>query len=139
MIRIEFDESLYTGDPEIDAQHRTLIGMFNELHAASTDGRGPEAIGPILDRLHGYTIEHFAAEQRFMVDSRFPADEMLEHFQDHSALTQRVRDLILQYREGGMATILPLATLLQEWLTTHIRQKDRRVAEHFRAVSFVAG
>lgn len=132
MIRIEFDETLETGDARVDDQHRELIGMFNELHAASCDGCGKEAIGPLLERLHSYTIEHFTAEQQLMVDSRFPAEEMLEHFSEHGELTQKVRQLVLDYHDGGLATILPVATLLQEWLATHIRQRDMRVVQHIK-------
>lgn len=134
MIRIEFDESLYTGDAMVDEQHRTLIGMFNELHAASQENRSAEAVAPLLEQLHDYTIEHFTAEQNLMIRTRFPADEMLSHVEQHGELTQKVRQLITDYRSGGFATILPLATLLQEWLATHIRQLDRRVVEHVRSV-----
>jgi hemerythrin len=132
MIRIDFDETLRTGDVRVDDQHRHLIEMFNSLHQASCDGCGAEVVGPLLDELHTYTIEHFTAEQRLMASVRFPADEMLEHVEEHGKLTARVRDLIEEYRRGGMATILPLATLLQEWLADHIRQRDRRLVEHVR-------
>ncbi len=135
MIRIEFDDSLRTGDLTVDSQHEKLIAMFNELHAASTEGRGPEVVGPLLERLHDYTIEHFSAEQRLMTGSRYPAEDMLAHVEEHVALTQKVRDLIVDFHNGGFATILPLATLLQEWLTRHIRQRDRALAEHLRAAS----
>lgn len=132
MIRIEFDDSLKTGDGRVDDQHRELINMFNELHAASQDGSGKSAIGPLLERLHSYTIEHFTAEQQLMVDSRLPAEEMLDHFREHSELTQKVHSLVTDYHDGGLATILPVATLLQEWLATHIRQRDMRVVQHIR-------
>lgn len=134
MIRIEFDETLHTGDQRVDEQHRTLIEMFNSLHAASQEGRGPEVVAPLLEQLQDYTIRHFADEQDLMSRSRFPADEMLAHTEQHHELTQKVRQLITDYRSGGFATILPLATLLQEWLATHIRQSDRRVVEHLRSV-----
>ncbi len=133
MIRIEFDDSLRTGDQTVDSQHEKLIGMFNELHAASTEGRGAEVVGPLLEKLHDYTIEHFAAEQKLMTGSRFPASDMLTHVEEHVQLTQKVRDLIVDYHNGGFATILPLATLLQEWLTKHIRQRDRQLVEHLEA------
>lgn len=132
MIRIEFDDSLRTGDELVDAQHSTLIEMFNELHAASTAGQGSDAVGPLLDRLHEYTVEHFTAEQRLMTRYRYPATDMLSHVEEHGALTQRVRELIVQYRESDFATVLPLATLLQDWLTRHIRQRDRLVVAHVR-------
>lgn len=132
MIRIEFDESLRTGDQTVDSQHEKLIAMFNELHAASLEGRGPELVGPLLESLHDYTIEHFAAEQELMASSRFPASDMLAHVEEHVQLTQKVRDLIVDFHNGGFATILPLATLLQEWLTRHIRQRDRLLVEHLK-------
>lgn len=134
MIHMEFDESLYTGDAAVDAQHRELIGMFNDLHVASSEGRAADAVESLLQRLHSYTIEHFTAEQALMKRTRFPADEMLSHVEDHIALTQRVRQLVVDHREQGFSTMLPLATLLQEWLASHIRQRDRRLVAHVRSV-----
>lgn len=135
MTSIEFDDSLLTGDPVVDEQHRMLIGMFNELRAAGRDARGPDAIGPLLERLHVYTVEHFTAEQKLMAKTRFPADEMLAHVEEHGELTQRVRQLIVDYRTGGMDTVLPVATLLQDWLAVHIQQRDCRLVEHIRLSS----
>lgn len=139
MIRIEFDDTLRTGDSRVDAQHEQLLGMFNELYEATRDGgRGHELIGPLLERLHDYTVEHFAAEQQLMVDAALPAYEMLSHFEEHGRLTRRVHELVNEYGQHGMATILPIATLLQEWLAEHIRVRDRRVVEHLRSQGMVA-
>lgn len=129
---IEFDDSLRTGNERVDEQHEMLIGMFNELHTASCANCGQDVVEPILERLQAYTIQHFADEQKLMVESRYPADVMVKHFEEHSRLSSRVRDMIVEYRKNGLATILPLATLLQEWIATHIRQQDRLVAEHVR-------
>jgi hemerythrin len=129
MIRIELDDDLRTGDRRVDDQHEALFGMFNGLHEAMTRGRGTEVVGPLIQQLHDYTLEHFDAEQGLMVEARLDAVEMLDHVEEHRQLTERVRELVLQYRDGGLPTVLPLATLLQEWLIGHIRKRDRVLAK----------
>lgn len=139
MIRIDFDDTLKTGDARVDEQHRTLVETFNRLQDASIESLGPEIVAPLLHQLHDYTIQHFTAEQELMARSRFPAAEMLEHVEEHRALTDRVRELITEYRDGGFESALPLASLLQDWLAKHIRQSDRRVVEHLRAQELLEG
>lgn len=139
MTRIEFDDTLKTGDSRVDEQHRMLVQTFNELQDASLESLGPEVVAPLLHQLHDYTIQHFTAEQELMARSRFPAAEMLEHVEEHRVLTDRVRQLITEYSSGGFESVLPLATLLQDWLAKHIRQSDRRVVEHLRAQGLAEG
>lgn len=139
MTRIEFDDTLKTGDARVDEQHRMLVETFNELQDASLDSLGAEVVAPLLHQLHDYTIQHFTAEQELMARSRFPAAEMLEHVEEHRVLTDRVRQLITEYSAGGFESVLPLASLLQDWLAQHIRQSDRRVVEHLRVQGLAQG
>lgn len=133
MLRLQFDSTLETGDSTVDNQHRHLIDLFNELYDASVDGRGDEQVHATLVALSDYALEHFAAEQRLMVRFQYPPEDVMEHVDEHRRLTERVAALISEHSQSGMATILPLATLLQEWLATHIRVHDRRLVAHIQS------
>lgn len=130
---IQWDASLETGDSTVDSQHRELVGMFGELHAAAVDGRGKDAIEEILGRLVAYVDVHFRAEQELMMASGFPAVEFIDHLQEHTRLTDRTGEMVRQHRDGEMVTVLPLAAFLQEWITDHIKRYDRGLVEHLRA------
>lgn len=135
MLRLQFDSTLETGDPTVDDQHRTLIGIFNELYDASVSGTAEDLVHETLVRLSTYTREHFAAEQRLMVTSKYPPEHVMAHVDEHLKLTEKTGQLVADHARGDLTTVLPLATLLQEWLATHIRVHDRRLIEHVRATA----
>ncbi len=135
MTRIELDESLVTGNPTVDEQHRRLFEMFRVLEEHSSSAMDREALDEMLLALIDYTTEHFGAEQSLMVAHRFPADEMLAHVEQHSRLTERTREVVLQHREVAGDTAPMLAALLRDWLANHIREWDLRLAAHLHAVA----
>lgn len=133
MSRLEWDASLETGDATVDSQHRTLLGMFNELRDAAVSGRDGTIVREILERLTDYVATHFAAEQDLMIREAYPPDEVMAHVAEHTKLTARTREMVLEYHDGKMTTVLPLAEFLSTWLGTHIRQVDRKLIDHVRA------
>lgn len=134
MSQVVWDPTLETGDALVDSQHRELMQMFNELHAAAMDGRGEVAVEEILSRLSEYVMVHFEAERRLMLRTRFDPDKMCAHLEQHSDLTARTRDMILRHRAGELTTVLPLAVFLSEWLADHIRTWDKALVAHISAV-----
>lgn len=129
---LQWDESLETGDSVVDGQHQRLIAMFGELHRAALDDTGQAAVGGIIERLTEYVTVHFAAEQELMVRHAFPPAAVMEHVGEHTKLTRRTLDMVQEYREGRLTTVLPLATFLQDWIATHIRRYDRVLVDHVR-------
>lgn len=51
----------------IDRQHRELIDRINKLLAAIREGRGREETFKVMRFLQEYVVEHFSAEERFML------------------------------------------------------------------------
>lgn len=133
MLRLEFDSTLETGDGTVDDQHRTLIGLFNELYDASVSGTAEDVVHATLLKLSEYTREHFAAEQRLMVTAKYPPEHVMTHVDEHVKLARKTSELVTDHARGDLTTILPLASLLQEWLATHIRVHDRALIDHVRA------
>jgi len=59
MIYFRWNEKYSVGIAEIDAQHRHLVKMVNDLYEAMYAGQGREALGKILSGLIRYTQTHF--------------------------------------------------------------------------------
>lgn len=133
MTGIPWDPALETGDITIDAQHRTLFSLVNQLRDAAVEGRANEAVSEVLGRLVLYVETHFAEEQQLMLNHGYPVDELVAHVEAHTALSARTSDIVEQHRRGELTTILPLTEFLVEWLRTHIRQVDRRFVDYVRA------
>ncbi len=134
MSTIIWDPSLETGDPTIDAQHQELFSLVNQLRDASVEGWAEEGVRDVLVRLSDYVATHFAAEQALMARVRYPVDAVMSHTDEHMKLTQRTTEMAKAYARGEVATVLPLAEFLYEWLGTHIRKTDRALIDHARAL-----
>ena len=74
--------------PLMDAQHKQLITLINNLHSAMSQGRGKDVLQKTLDELINYTKIHFATEEKLMMEANYK--ELIEHRQVHKILTQQV-------------------------------------------------
>jgi hemerythrin-like metal-binding protein len=119
------------GIPSIDAEHKKLIGLINDLHAAMLDGHGKEVMGKILDGLAAYTIAHFSREERLMQSHRFSGFE--RHKAEHDKLVKRVQDLQQTYRAGTASISVEVMTFLQNWLIGHIVGMDKQYTATMQA------
>lgn len=125
-----WDPSLATGDSSVDHQHQALFALFAELDEAG-EARADEAtIRAILDRLTEYIAVHFECEQDLMARTGYPESRIVEHRKEHDSLTQRTREMVLDFRTGELSSIQPLAAFLNEWLTHHIRELDFELTSH---------
>jgi hemerythrin len=127
----EWDSALETGNLMVDGQHRELFTTVNELHDAIREHNDVAVLGGILYRLQRYTAVHFGDEENLMAEVAYPDRE--RHHDLHLDLAEQTATLASQYLSGELTLGIPLATFLRDWLTDHIGQEDRRLAEHIRA------
>ncbi len=126
MAFIEWQDSYSVDHPQLDQQHRTLVQMVNDLHAAMSAGQVQQALGGILDKLVGYTVQHFRTEEQLMAQAGYPYLE--SHRKLHADLTNKALEFQKSFQSGATAINARLASFLREWLTTHILQQDRQYA-----------
>lgn len=119
------------GVAEIDAQHRRLFSLADELHAAMNSGKGKAVIEQVLLNLINYTKTHFAAEERLMQRCGFP--EYQPHKVQHDEMTKKVLQLQRDYHDGNTMLSIEVMRFLSNWLRQHIGGSDRKY------VPFVAG
>lgn len=85
---------------EIDAQHKVLVNLLNELHRAIYEHKGSETASEILGRLIEYTRIHFKVEECLMRILSYPDDEERkkeEHKKHHTQLIGQVHELHEKY------------------------------------------
>lgn len=119
-----WSEEYSVGVVELDAQHKKLFSLVNELHEAMAAGQGKEALERTLASLINYTRSHFAAEERFMKASGYP--KFLQHKAEHEALTKKVLDYQKSYRTGKIALSIEVMDFLKGWLRQHVMASDKR-------------
>jgi hemerythrin len=121
---MEWSEKLSVGIKQFDDEHKRLVGMLNDLFDAVNSGRGKDVLGSILDGLISYTRTHFANEERYMEQFKFPG--LTTHKAEHEALTRQVLDVQAKYRAGQAAMLsMEVLNFLKNWLLKHIMGSDK--------------
>jgi hemerythrin len=110
------------GIPRIDTQHKGLVRLINDLHAAMLEGRAKQALSHIVDELVDYTIQHFAFEESMMRQLGYSA--LREHQQLHQKLTSQVYELRDKFRAGKITVTIETMHFLKSWLSGHILSAD---------------
>lgn len=113
----------------IDEQHKMLIGLINQLHAAIIEHHGKATAGEILGRLSEYTHNHFMLEERLMSLSQYP--EFEAHRRQHKDMIDQVQILQHKLETENRPIAFELLYLLKRWLTQHIQESDKRFGAHF--------
>ena len=107
---------------EIDAQHKKLFDIVNELHASVTVGAERSTLANIFNELIDYTIYHFQTEERYFVDLAYP--DAQAHKKEHDDLTEQVVKLQSQFAEGDLVISFELLDFLYDWLMKHTSDSD---------------
>ena len=118
----------------LDDQHRQLIGILNELHAAMLKGQAQLIAGPLLDNLLNCTLDHFSTEERMMSEARFSG--LTEHRAKHLELAEKVGDYVIRYRKGDSTIYVQLLTFLRDWLSSHMQEEDQEYGPSLKARGF---
>ncbi|MDD5177025.1 MAG: bacteriohemerythrin [Sterolibacterium sp.] len=127
MAMMEWNDKLKVGHSMIDRDHQKLVGLINELGDAMSAGKGKDVCGKVLDELISYTKTHFAMEEQLMSANRYPAAAL--HKAEHVKLVQDVVDFQSKYNAGTATLSVSLLHFLMEWLTHHILESDKALAQ----------
>ena len=125
MAYFEWADDLVIDHGPIDADHLLLVGLVNELHTATSEGRGMEIVGKILDQLIDYTVDHLQREEAHMAAVNFP--DLERHKIGHQKFIADLRALQKRYEDGSISVASQLSTVLRDWLSLHIRRGDKEI------------
>jgi hemerythrin len=134
MALITWNDDLSMGLPEIDRQHRKLVGMINQLDEETRAGKGKDATGEILDELIIYSATHFRMEEKYFDEFGYADGEL--HKQEHAALAEKVETFAAELNSADEsargAVIAELMNFLAIWWKYHILDTDMKYAALFR-------
>jgi len=114
--------------PSIDAQHRRLVDMLNDLHEGMVSGTGSERLSALLAGLVDYTAKHFAYEESLLVEHGYPLTK--EHVAEHQRLVAQVLDFQRKYALSQASINMQLMKFLKDWLIKHILGSDKAYSAH---------
>ena len=116
--------------PQIDAQHKGLIRLINDLHSAMAAGKGKEALGTILDELVRYTESHFKYEEGMLRQRQYSG--LAAHQSEHQKLTGQVIELRERFRSARLTLSVEVMQFLKNWLGNHIMVHDQAYARELK-------
>ncbi|MBI5790689.1 MAG: hemerythrin family protein [Rhodocyclales bacterium] len=126
MALMQWGVDCYTGLPEVDRQHEQLYALVNRLDGAKAD-RG-EMLERVLDDLGDYVRDHFALEEKLMLDAGVDAAHQAEHLAAHAVFVERLGEFRRHSVAGSEAAADEVLAFLTGWLAQHIQWTDRKMA-----------
>lgn len=128
---IEWDDAFSVGVVRLDADHRLLMAMINQLCEAWQAGKDGLVLDKLFDALLVYADVHFTREETVLAALGY--DRLDEQRKAHAALKAEV----LAFRDRHLAAAQPealtaeTAQFLRSWLLDHILGEDRKYKSLF--------
>ncbi len=130
MAYFQWADDMVIDNGPIDQDHRKLVEQVNALHTATTEGRGQEVVGALLEALIHDTVQHIQREEQQMAALGYPHLE--QHQKGHALFVADLHGLRTKYQSGGITVAAQLSTLLRDWLSLHIRRNDKEMVGFIR-------
>jgi len=129
-----WDKRFETGLATVDRQHHHLVDLVNKVGDYLLFNAGDEAaVEAVFGELAAYAGEHFAEEERLMVEAGVDGRHSSLHARHHQDF---VRQLLSMWERRGQSSD-PAAMLhdyLSSWLTVHILGEDQVMARMIDAI-----
>ncbi len=111
--------------PEIDAEHKEIIQLAEQVRAAVDCCALPGILDPLLRDLATHLREHFVHEEKQMRSARYPL------FAWHRSLHDAVRRKLDEMKTDREA-VPPFLAFLGVWLRDHTGVADRMMSSYLR-------
>lgn len=117
------------GIPAIDEQHKKLFDIANQISELLNNQfllDKYDQIVTVLNELRDYTVEHFAAEETYMVKHKYR--KFLSHKALHSDFIEKINAVDLEKIDNEQNLYLKdILNFVTEWLVDHILKVDKEI------------
>jgi hemerythrin len=119
-VHVKWKECYSVSEPSLDAQHRQIIGILNDLYAAIDAGQEYDELKGLLDRMVTYTMNHFNHEEDLLRACGYP------DFENHKSLHDSMRRRTMGLRgHASLVTGRDLLNFTRDWWISHIQGEDK--------------
>lgn len=126
-----WSDDLSVGINSIDEQHKVLVSLINELHAAMKARRSHSELLDVIDNLKNYTVTHFGYEEDLFAKHGYA--DTPAHIEQHRKFVQEVVDFEGGVRSGKLTVTMDVMKFLKDWLTHHIKGTDKQYSSFLRS------
>lgn len=114
----------------IDAQHKKLVELINELFRLISKKENREKMENIINSLIEYTQYHFITEEELFNKYGYP--EIEKHKEEHQDFVNQVLQFKTDYSEGKVQIKFDVFSFLKDWLLKHIIGSDKKYMQYFK-------
>ena len=129
MANIVWTQDLSVNVNELDAQHKKLFVLINELDDAMREGKGREVLGKVMMGLISYTNTHFSNEEKYFDQFKYP--DASSHKQEHSLFIKKINEFKSQFEANRLGLTIQISQFLNSWLQNHIKVTDKKYGPFF--------
>ena len=130
MAFMEWSDRYLLGHQEVDAQHKHLFKMLNQLHQAIVDGDDQSAVGKIIAELGDFTLAHFATEEQLFFEQQYPQYE--EHKQEHDRLAREALKIQEHFQSKQITASFELLDFFSDCVKRHTTDYDLQYVNFVR-------
>jgi hemerythrin len=125
MSLIQWKPEFSVGSAAVDHEHRELIKLINDVHAAIGSGAHRDRLASGLGEIYAQIAAHFALEEKMMRDARYA--DFGPHKADHESLLDQLADIIDNVEMGRKLDDRELSSRLNRWFTAHFSTHDAKL------------
>jgi hemerythrin len=128
---MKWNKKYVLGIAVIDAQHKQLFRLNDELEAGLQSGIRPEELSALLTRLGEYAVRHFILEEKHMSATEYPG--LTEQQEAHRTFVARFAEIRDDFtRDGLTGTVInTLHRELIDWIREHITIMDQQFGKYY--------
>jgi hemerythrin len=130
---LQWNDTLVSGSPEIDSQHKELFARVNGLLGAFEKGTvDRQEVSKIIQFLTEYVVFHFGTEEKHM--DHFKYSSTSQHKAQHAQFIKSFMKLKERMLMEGINEPLGKETkeLVVDWLINHIKYSDRALGMYLK-------
>jgi len=125
MSLIEWKPEFSIGNTAVDHEHRELIQLINNVHAAISGGADRDRMAAGLGEIYAQIAAHFALGEKIMRDAGYA--DFGPHKADHESLLDQLADIIHAVEIGDKLDDRDLSSRLNRWFTGHFGSHDAKL------------
>jgi hemerythrin len=116
--------------PEVDAEHRNLFRMAEDLHQAVQAGQDKPQVQALMQSLIASVEEHFAHEERLMKSANCESYEWHRH--QHDTLRKKAKLFTEEFEAGDERAPVGFVAFTARWFKDHMSLTDRMMGAEVR-------
>jgi hemerythrin-like metal-binding protein len=126
---ITWSDTYSVGVAEIDAQHKHMFEIINNLFNLMQQSRAQDQLQSITQQLIEYAAFHFATEEKYFKE--FNYEDKDAHMLSHSAYVAKIQEFLPQNTKSSPIVPNDILHFLEDWWIGHVTGMDQKYVPCF--------